>query len=235
MANIHKFSLVLLGILFAGSLLLPLNASEEPTIDSPPYPSFTVNLVSNSYIAEAVIDPYNGSIITPSHRVTDYRINVNITNIHGHYKEVYYILRISGFYETGYSEERSILASDSEYTIFSLPANYRAGDKINIQIYTKIVYEYTTLGDSMIPNQPSPTIVTATAFKEGYISPIQTFTMPDTSTPSTTSTLSTPETAAPDNTPIAATIIILTIIILAVALMIKRKAAPSPTENLTSH
>ncbi len=49
MAKIRKFGLVLVGILLASGLLLSFNVHAEPSVDPPPFPTFTVSLVDFSY------------------------------------------------------------------------------------------------------------------------------------------------------------------------------------------
>jgi hypothetical protein len=240
MANLRKFSLILMGILFAGILLVPLNASDEPAINPPPHPSFTVNLVTSSYLADAVIDPYNGSIITPSHNVTHYHLVVNITNIQRswkevyYYKEVYYNVQIKGFYDSisNWVEHHRNHASDSKFTIVELDADYRTGNKVVIQVQTEIEFEYETTGTIWGEDRPFPTtgIVTATGTKQGNWSESQIFTMPDAFTlaPTSTPTLSNPESAVPAITPIETAVIVLTIIILVVAVIIKKQPRTQP-------
>ena len=65
MAKIRKFGLVLVGILLASGLLLSFNVHAEPSVDPPPFPTFTVSLVDFSYDVPAVTNPYNGNITTP--------------------------------------------------------------------------------------------------------------------------------------------------------------------------
>jgi hypothetical protein len=225
MANVRKFGLALGEIILISCLLLSLNAHAKPSVAPPPFPSFTVSLVDSSYDAPAITDPYNGNITTPAHHVTNYQLELKIKNVNVPYTEVYYNIQTKGFYEstwTGHSRDR---ASDSEYTTVRLSADYRAGDKIDIQVQTEIVYQYEQA--PILPNHDSTFL---TGYQKGSWSPAQTFTMPDTSTPLATQTPRI-ESAAPTIIPQTISIIILTISVLVAAVIIKKKTNSKPNRE----
>ncbi len=99
-----------------------------------------------------------------------------------------------------------------------LSAEYSVGDKIDIQVQTEIVYQYEQA--PILPNHDSTFL---TGYQKGSWSPTQTFTMPDTSTPSSTPTFSAPEFTALITNPLAISIIVLTIGFIFVAFVLKKK------------
>ncbi len=229
MANIRKFSLVLVGILLASGLLLSFNVHAEPSVDPPPFPTFTVSLVDFSYDVPAVTNPYNGNITTPAHNVTEYQLELKIKNVHVPYKEVYYNIQTKGFYGDIWTSHSRNRASDSEYTMVHLSAEYSVGDKIDIQVQTEIVYQYEQA--PILPNHDSTFL---TGYQKGSWSPTQTFTMPDTSTVFATSTPNSIESAELIiGTELIVGIIALTISVLIVAVIIKKKTTPNQTKNQT--
>jgi hypothetical protein len=240
MANIQKYSIILTGILFTMCVLLSLFAAAEPLpspsvpdyLPTPAVPSFTVSFVNrfSDTPVQTQIDPYNGSVIT----ITDPRrekgeIEIKIANQHFSRGELQYKISTKGFYEdiwlyeNNWPQINNDSSSEPQYTIVYLPANYRVGDKIDFKVQAVAKYQYEFMTTYSIPNHPPmPTVGTAIGYKSSEWSQIQTFTMPDTSTPTTTPTQNAPEFTALSTNPLTIGIIILTISVLIAAVIIKK-------------
>jgi hypothetical protein len=236
MANLQKFSLIFIGVLFASSLLLTLNASAD-SILTPSVPSFTIKMVDKSYDipsqTTSTTNPYNGNVTTstiPGYHVTKYEIELKIQNIYcpptvnGHSSELYYNVRHKGAYGTQWTESSEPIKADSgQYTIIYFDAPYRVDDKVDFQVQALIGYHYETWNT----NHPLAGIFSAFDYQASSWSPSRTFTMPDTSVLFATPAPSVPE--------FKASTILVPLVVggLAIAAVLKKKQ-PSNSQSQTN-
>jgi hypothetical protein len=162
--------LFLIAVLAASNLMM-VGSVFAQSIPKPSVPEFTTQLADHSYDVPATTttttDPYNGKEITntkPDYHVQNKTIDLTIENqphpaiINGNESFVYFNVRIKGHFEQEWTElfpyySDSPVQSNSDYTVISLPNNYRNGDQIDIQVQAATGYKIVTLiGHPPIPN-----------------------------------------------------------------------------------
>jgi hypothetical protein len=136
------------------------------SISKPSAPEFNVKYVNNAYdvppTTSSTTDPYTGKTVTtttPGYRVEEKSIQITVTNQpftpytdeHGNSINLFYNVRYRGhfgdesswitpFYKTirngeyGFTQKNP--QSNSQYTLITVPSEFRAGDVIDFQVQT---------------------------------------------------------------------------------------------------
>jgi hypothetical protein len=202
MDRIGKYlTLFLVGILAASSLLSVETANAQ-SIPKPSVPEFTAKLADHSYTVPPIppttptytIDPYSGKQVVqkqgspgiPSYFVKNITIDLTIVNqpypsmINGNASFVFFNVRLKGHFGKDWTElfpyySNSPVQSNTQYTVISLPANYRVGDQIDFQVQAAIGYKIVTY----IGHPPMDVYTESVDFQHSSSnwSPTQTFTM----------------------------------------------------------
>jgi hypothetical protein len=118
--------------------------------------------------------------------------------INGNTSYMFYNVRVKGHFSNDDWTElypfyggEGVIQSNSQYTVISLPANYRFEDKIDFQVQAAIGYKIVTYIGHLMTNLE--TISVNFPHSSSDWSQTQTFTMPDTSSNSPAPATSVPE------------------------------------------
>ena len=213
MAILSKCLCLCLVVILLASSLLMVKLTNAETIPTPATPQFSMKLADHSYYVQPIttttINPYNGEKITntqPGYYVQNLTIDLTIQNqpypstIDGNPSFVFFNVQIKGHYGQDWTElypyySNSLTQSNGQYTVISLPANYQAGDEIDVQVQAAIGYKIVTY----IGHPPLDVYTESVDFQHttSNWSPTQTFKMPDNSTATPTPTVPNTSTATP--------------------------------------
>ena len=138
-------------------------ACSAQTAPKPNIPEFTVQYADHSYdmppTAYSTTDPYTNKTSTttyPSYRVENFTIDLTIKNqpypptIEGNTSYLLYDVRTKGHYAPSWEKSWRELNSaaeiphqtSGEYTVISLPNNYKPSDEVDFQIRAFLAYGY---------------------------------------------------------------------------------------------
>ena len=153
-------SLLLFAVLTVSTLLMVKAALASASIPKPSVPEFTVKYVDKSYDVPPTygIDPYTGKNVTTrdGYHVENFVIEVTIKNqpfpsvIDGNAASLYYNVRIKGHFAEDWTiyydgdatnpDRPLLVASNSEYTVLSIPLYYPPEGQVDFQVQAIIGY-----------------------------------------------------------------------------------------------
>ncbi len=242
MTNMRNISASVLLLMLLTSSLMTVESASAQSIPKPSVPEFTAKLADHSYTVPPIppttptytIDPYSGKQVVknqgspgiPSYYVKNITIDLTIVNqpypsmINGNASFVFFNVRFRGHFGQDWTEifqyySNSPVQSNAQYTVISLPANYRVGDQIDFQVQAAIGYKIITY----IGHPPLDVYTESIDFQHSSSdwSPAQTVTIPANSdSPTTTPYITSSPTPSVPEFP-SWTIFLLLIISVAVA------------------
>jgi hypothetical protein len=164
--NMKKtISIVLVLTIILSSIFVMATTSGE-SISKPSAPQFTLKYVDNSYdvppASSSTTDPYTGKTVTtttPGYRVEEKSIQITVTNqpftpytdANGKAINLFYNVRYRGHYgdesnwitpfyktirngEYGFTQKNP--QTDSQYTVITVPSEFKEGDVVDFQVQT---------------------------------------------------------------------------------------------------
>ena len=175
-------------IIMAASCTDPPAPTVKPDIPIPSVPQFSLIYADHSYDVpektDSYTDPYTGKVTThtyPRYRVQNYTIDVTIKNQpypatinNGNTSVFKYTIQTKGHFEPEWIDQyTTVEASNSGYTVVSLPASYPVEGKVDFRVKASLGYYYDYFY-GLVP-------FTGFASESSSWSSTQTFTMPGTS------------------------------------------------------